>query len=300
MDDAAVEKLFDYYVKNFKVNDWQHSDPESNVLIMLHKLGISYNEKIYFRKYIKGYMRFCLKSDGCVTLALLLIFIIFFLLCIFQYPYNNVIKRYIPFHDIVINCVSTYVLLFNFQGFKFLFNRNLTMAKNVLGNDVSHMFFIIYKCVYLVLWLCFLYSVIYITFCIKSVSLKHKYVCFTKKLNRRVIIYLLYMLLRVDYSILSFFPSVPSMLMENVVLFLIYYVVFFLLSEICDTYLNQKMNSFSWKELVLIIFCIYVYDKHVYYYNNVEQTHIFCKYLSVDFNIYSFLIYMFTRQLLLF
>ncbi|ALM25939.1 protein E9 [Proboscivirus elephantidbeta4] len=298
MDDEKVERLFGYYVKNYNYS--QGIMIAHRIEVMLRKMGVDLHEQYMFERYTGGYTRFYVKYDGYITLVLILVFIIFLLLCVFQYAAcDNVIKRYKAYYDIILNCISTYILLLNFKDFKFLFDKNLIVAKNVLNSDISYMFFYIYKCVYLIMWLCFVYCIIVLNFYVKNNSLKQRYICFIKKLNRRMLIYLLYMLLRVDYSSLSGPPSnKPCTLLENVVVFLLYYIVFFLLSETCDAYLVIS-KKFSWKILVLIGMCMYVYDKHVYY-NNIEEPYIFKKYFSVDFNMYSFLVYLFTKQLLLF
>nr|ALX35651.1 protein E9 [Elephant endotheliotropic herpesvirus 4A] len=294
MDDDKVEKIFSYYVKNYSAP--RHDD--RYIEVMLRKMGVSLHELYMFEKYTKGYTRFYIKYDGYITLVLLIVFIIFFLLCVFQYASCNNVKRYNAYYDIILNCCSTYVLLLKLKDFKFLFEKSIIVAKNILASDISYMFFYTYKCVYIVMWLCFVYCIAVLNFYVKN-SLKQKYICFIKKLNRRMLIYLLYMLLYVDYSSLSgSSTNTPSILMENVMAFLLYYLVFFLLSEACDAYLIIR-KKFSWKGLVLICMCIYVYDKHVYY-NNIEETYIFKKYLSVDFNMYSALIYLLTKQLLLF
>ncbi|QOE74371.1 protein E9 [Elephant endotheliotropic herpesvirus 3A] len=306
-DDNKVENVFAYYVQNYTKcgsETWNFASSFGCFYTMIYeKFGLSSDYLAYTEKYLSGGVNFYLKSDGYITLTLVMVFIVSLLLCVFQYPKldgSSSIKRYTVYPDIICLCSITNFLVFNFYDFKFLFRKSLTVAKNVLGSDASYVFFNTYLCVYVFMCLCVLYSILYIKISQKNRNLKHKYVSFIRKINRRMLIYLVYMLLKVDYSFLSSSYPIRSSsfkLIENIVIFLLYYLTFFLISELCDESIG-KGTRFSWKIWVLITICIYVYDKHVYY-NNAQEPHIFKKYLSFDFNMYSFLIYLFTKYLLL-
>ncbi|AGE09994.1 membrane protein EE40 [Elephantid betaherpesvirus 1] len=123
---------------------------------------------------------------------------------------------------------------------------------------------------------------------------------FVRTVSRRLVPYLAFLLLRLDYSFFELGKTIDSSVIRELVLFLVYVVVFFLSSEILDTYLTC-LTTFCWRDFIIISCCMWFYNKHCYDMIPDDNYAISMNlYLGVDLNGFSVLLYLLTKLLLLY
>ncbi|UEH20456.1 protein E9 [Elephant endotheliotropic herpesvirus 2] len=195
--------------------------------------------------------------DAYVTFSILAMFLTVFLMALFQMGGMRKVKCHLtdPIFCMAITCLTLYKI-----WFRDIHTVRPEIRKLML-NSVEFNLFIDLSAILLAM-ICVSCLLVYIYEHVSLDETKYKCNQFVRTVSRRLVPYLSWLLIRGDYSFFVMSTENISVIRE-LVLFFVYYVLFFLLSEILDVYLKW-LKSFSWRDLIIIAACLWFCNKHCY------------------------------------
>ncbi|UVZ35194.1 protein E9 [Elephant endotheliotropic herpesvirus 5B] len=248
------------------------------------------------RKFKKLYYQYdFIHIDAYVTFCLLVIFILVFLMSLFQMGGRRKVKAHLldPVFCLAVTCMTMYRI-----WFRDINTARQELRKLILGSVEFNIF--IDLCAMVLCMICV--SCLSVYFYGNMCSDEPKYKCdqFVRTVSRRLVPYMSWLLIRGDYSFFSLSTTERVSVIRELTLFFVYYVLFFLLSEILDLYLTC-LKDFSWRHLFIIVVCIWFCNKHcykmMYWHKDKESLHL---YLGWELTWFNILMYSLTKLFLLY